>query len=115
MSTLEYIEFIVGTDLEHLDESDTEIEVREVAADQAQTEEETDWDDSAEVDPTGHLDGFPAIKEGGVARKDLGHDGRKGQMVGGEDDGVAYLALVVMFDRSRVEAMRLNLTELQCV
>jgi hypothetical protein len=77
-----------STDLEHLDESDAEVQIGEVAADQAQAVEETDRNNGAEVDPASHLDGLPAIQECGIPSKDLGYDSREDQVVGCQDDRV---------------------------
>jgi hypothetical protein len=77
-----------GTDLEHLNESNTEIQICEVAADQTQAVEEANRDNGAEINPASHLDGLPAIKESGVSSEDLGHDCREDQVVGGQDDRV---------------------------
>lgn len=65
---------------EHLDKSDAEVQVGDITADQTQTEEETDGDDSTEVDATSHLDGLAAIKQCSGAGEDLGHEGCEGQM-----------------------------------
>lgn len=75
------------THLEHLNEGNTQIQVSHIAADQAQTEEETDGDDSAQVDTAGHLHGFPAIEKGGGPGEELGHERREGQVPGGQDNG----------------------------
>ena len=66
--------------LEHLNKGNTEIEIGHITTDQAQAEEQTDGNNGTEVNPTGHLDCFPAIKEGSCTRENLGHEGRKGQM-----------------------------------
>lgn len=66
--------------LEHLDESDAEVQVGDITTDQTQTEEETDRNDSTEVDATSHLDGLAAIKQCGGTGEDLGHEGCEGQM-----------------------------------
>ena len=78
-----------GAYLEHLNESNTEVEVREVTADQTQAEEDTDGDDGTEVDPAGHLNSFASIEKGGIAGKQLRRDGCEGQMVGGQNDRVS--------------------------
>ena len=78
-----------GAYLEHLNESNTEVEVREVTADQTQAEEDTDGDDGTEVDPAGHLNSLASIKKGGIAGKQLRRDGCEGQMVGGQNDRVS--------------------------
>ena len=65
------------TNLQHLDKRNTEIQVCFIAADQAQAEEETDWENCSEVDATSHLDSFATIEEGRGLRQDLGHDCRK--------------------------------------
>ena len=76
------------TNLEHLNEGDAEVQIGEVTADQAQAEEEADWDDGAQVDAPRHLDRFPAIEQCRVPSEKLCHDGRKGQVEGGQDDRV---------------------------
>lgn len=76
--------------LDHLDESNTEVEVGQVTADQAQAEEDTNRDDSTEVDATGHLDRLATVKEGSVAGHQLCRNGCEGQMVGGEDNRVTW-------------------------
>ena len=78
-----------GAYLEHLNESNTEVEVREVTADQTQAEEDTDGDDGTEVDPAGHLNSLASIEKGGIAGKQLRRDGCEGQMVGGQNDRVS--------------------------
>lgn len=75
--------------LEHLDESNREVEVCQVSADQTQTEKDTDGNNSAHVDARSHLDGLSAIKQVSPSGEDLCDDGRKGQVVGREDDRVA--------------------------
>ncbi len=76
------------TNLEHLDEGNAEVEVGQVAADQAQAKEEADRDNGAEVDAARHLDRLPTIKERRVAGEELCHDGRKSQMEGRQDHRV---------------------------
>lgn len=78
-------------------ESNTEVQVGEVAANQTQAEEETDGDNGSQVYPARHLDGLSAIEERGIARKNLCHDRRERQVVGGEDDGVFCLGLSILF------------------
>ena len=77
---------IFGTDLEHLDEGNAEIEIGEVAADQTQAEEETDRDNGAQIDLASHLNRLPAIEQCGIPSKDLGHDSRENQMISGQHD-----------------------------
>lgn len=79
-----------GGGLEHLDEGDTEVQVGQVAADQTQTEEDTDGHNGAQVDAARHLDSLATIEEVGVAGQDLRHDRGKGQVVGSQDHGVAW-------------------------
>jgi hypothetical protein len=76
--------------LEHLDEGNAQVEVSQVTADQAQTEEETDWDNGAEIDTARHLNRLTTIEESCSASHDLGHDGRKGQMPCSEDNRVVW-------------------------
>ncbi len=70
----------MATHLEHLDERDTQVQVCQVSADQAQTEEQSNWHDSSEVYFAGHLHRFPSIEECGCASHNLCHDGCKHQM-----------------------------------
>lgn len=74
------------TDLEHLDESNTQIQISNITADQTQTEEKTDRNNSTKVDTASHLHGFPSIEQSGGARQKLGHEGRKCQMPCCEND-----------------------------
>jgi hypothetical protein len=61
------------TYFEHLNECNAEIEVGFVAKDQTETEEETNWQDSAKVDLTGHLVLFPTIEKRCGSRQKLCH------------------------------------------
>jgi hypothetical protein len=79
--------------LEHLDEGDREVEVRQVAADERQREEEANGDNSAQVDAAGHLDVLAAIKQRGEASHELCHNGREDLVVGRKDDGIACCRL----------------------
>lgn len=74
--------------LEHLDESDGEVEVGQVTADQTQAEEDTDRNDSAQVNAASHLDRLATIKHCSPSCHTLGDDRRKRQVVGGKDNGV---------------------------
>ena len=87
----------MGTNLEHLDEGNAEVEVGEVTADQAQAEEEADRHDGAEVNTARHLDRLAAIEQSGVPGEQLCHDGREGQVVGGQDDRVPCSCLSMLF------------------
>lgn len=78
--------------LEHLDESNREVEIGQVSAYQTQAEEDTDRDNGTDVDTTSHLDSLSAVKKSCASSHYLGNDGRKGQVVCGEDDGVAWIA-----------------------
>ena len=78
---------LVSTHLEHLNESNTEVKVCLVTADQTQTEEETNWHDRAEVHFAGHGHLLSRVEDGGKAGEDLGHDGREDQMPCCEEDG----------------------------
>lgn len=100
-----------------MDESDTEVQVGQVAADQTQTEENTNGDNGAQVDAARHLDSLAAVEEVGVACQDLRHDRGKGQVVGGQDHGVAWglpsqLSMPGKIARSQG---RMRLTELERV
>lgn len=66
--------------LEHLNEGDAEVHVREVAADQTQTKEESNGDNSPEVDTTSHRNGVSRVQQVRATRNDLGHDGRESEM-----------------------------------
>ena len=74
------------TDLEHLDEGNTQIQISHITADQTQTEEKTDRNNSTKVDTASHLHGLPSIEQSGGARQKPGHEGRKCQMPCCEDD-----------------------------
>lgn len=78
-----------GGGLEHLNKGNRQVEVGQVAANQAQTEEEANGDDSAEIDSAGHLDLLATIEDSGPTGEGLGDDGGKDQVVGSEDNGVA--------------------------
>ena len=73
----------VSTHLEHLNEGDTEVQICQVAADQAEREEEADRDNSAQVDAASHLNSLATVEERGVPGEDLGHDCSKGEMIRG--------------------------------
>lgn len=68
------------THLEHLNESHTQIQVCHITANQAQTEEQANRDDSAEVYAAGHFDGLSTIEKGGCASQQLGHEGCERQV-----------------------------------
>ena len=73
--------------LEHLDERDGEVEVGHVAANELQREQDTDRDNGAQVDLSGHGDLLARIEDSGEASETLGHQSRKAQMPCCEDDG----------------------------
>ena len=73
--------------LEHLDERDGEVEVGHVAADERQREHDTDGDNGAQVNLSGHGDLLARIKDSGEASETLGHQSCKAQMPCCEDDG----------------------------
>lgn len=73
--------------LEHLNESDTEIQVGNVSADQTQAEEEANGYNRTEVNAASHLDGLAAIKQVGGAGEDLSHEGCECQVPCCEEDG----------------------------
>jgi len=66
--------------LEHLDERNTQVQVCQVSADQAQTEEYSNGHDSSEVYSSSHLNRFPTIQKSCGPSHDLGHDGCEDQM-----------------------------------
>lgn len=78
------------SDLQHLDESDTKVEICHVAAYQGQAEEGADGEDGAHVDFASHLDRLATIKEGSGSGHYLGHYCSEGQMPTSEYDGVIY-------------------------
>lgn len=72
--------FVVGVKrgvlyLQHLDERNAQVEVCLVTTDQTQAEEETDGQDSAQIDFASHLDRLSAIEEGRGSGEDLCHQG----------------------------------------
>ena len=73
--------------LEHLNKRHTQIQICHVTTDQTQTEEDTDGDDSAQVNTASHLDGLSAIKEVCGASENLGHEGRESQVPCCKNDG----------------------------
>lgn len=81
--------------LEHLDEGDAQVEVGQVATDQAQTEEETDGDDGPQVDPPRHLDRLAPIEERCIASQQLCHERRESQVVARQDNRVVYESHIV--------------------
>jgi len=78
------------TYLEHLNESNTQVQISDVAANQTQTEEETDGDNSAQVDTTSHLDRLTAIEQSGSTSQKLGHESRERQVPCCENDGETW-------------------------
>lgn len=77
--------------LEHLDEGNRQVEVGQVAADKTQAEEDTNWHDGSQVHATRHLNRLSAIEHRRPAGHDLGDNRGKGQVVGREDNGVAWI------------------------
>lgn len=71
-----------GCSLEHLNEGNGQVEVSQVAANQTQTEEDTDRDNCAQIDAASHLDRFASIEDVGEPGQNLRNDSRKSQMVG---------------------------------
>lgn len=78
-----------GRSLEHLDESNREVQVGQVTTDQAQAEEDTDRHDGTHVDTASHLNRLASVENVGPASEDLGHDGRESQVVGRQNNRVA--------------------------
>lgn len=74
--------------LEHLDKSNGQVEVGQVATDQAQTEEQANGHNSTQVNTASHLNGLSAIEKSGESSHELGADSRKGHVIGGKDNGV---------------------------
>lgn len=83
-----------ATHLEHLDEGNREVQVGLVTADQTQTEEYANGNDGAEVDAAVHRHLLARVQDAGEASEGLGHDGRKGQMPSGQEDGCEVLDMV---------------------
>lgn len=79
-----------GSGLEHLNKGNGEVEIGQVAADQTQAEEDTNWDDGSQVDAAGHLDSLSAIEKSRPAGQNLRNDGGKGKVVSREDNGIAW-------------------------
>ena len=99
----------MGTNLEHLDESNTEVQVCQVSTNQTQAEEQPNGNNGTQVDASSHLDSLAPIKKVCIAREKLGHDCRKSQVVGGQDDRVVCLVLVLVltiFHHNIVGALR---------
>lgn len=66
--------------LEHLCESDREVEVGKVATDQTERVEDAYWNNCSKVYTPGHFNIFPAIKESGGAGQNLGHERCEGKV-----------------------------------
>ena len=98
--------------LQHLDESNGEVQVCQVATDQTQTEEDADGDDGPDVDTASHLDGLTAVQHVGPPGEDLGHERSEHEMVGGEDDGVALATVSAIWLEVSV-CRRPRLTEVE--
>lgn len=92
-SLLPFLPLLACAYLDHLNEGNTEVEVGQVAADKTKTEEDTDRDNSAQVNATGHFNRLAAIEEVGVTSHQLSSDGRKGQVVGGQNDRITWRRL----------------------
>lgn len=99
--------------LEHLDEGDAQVQVGQIATDQAQAEEQSNWDNGPQVDPSRHLDRLAPIEEGGVASQKLCHDRREGQVVARQDDRVAYGAPLSAMRSAQVSPGRLEACDLR--
>lgn len=93
--------------LKHLDEGNREVQVRQVAADKREREEEANGDNGAQVDAAGHLDVLAAIKQRGEASHELCHNGREHLVVGRKDDGIACCR-VWLATRSEAALFRLG-------
>jgi hypothetical protein len=74
---------------EHLDESDGEVEICLIGADEGETEEDADGDNGVEVGSSVHLDGLEAIKEVRRPGEDLSHYRGKDEMPCSQEDGEA--------------------------
>lgn len=74
------------TYLEHLDKSNTQVQVCFVSTNQAQTEEDADRDNRAEVYAARHRHLLPRVEYGGETRKELGHDGSEDEMPCRQED-----------------------------
>lgn len=80
---------------EHLDEGNREIQVGQVATDQAQAEEHANRHDGPHVDTTSHLNRLASVENSSPARENLGHNGREGQVVGRQDNRVTCARLAL--------------------
>jgi hypothetical protein len=75
---------------EHLDESDGEIEVCLIGADEGETEEAADGDNGAEIRSSVHLDSLEAVEEARCPGKNLSHYRGKQEMPCRQKDGEAW-------------------------
>jgi hypothetical protein len=75
---------------EHLDESDGEVEVCLVGADEGETEEGTDGDNGVEISSSIHRDSLEAIEEICRPGEDLRHYRGKQEMPCRQEDGEAW-------------------------
>ena len=80
--------------LKHLDEGDTEVQVGQVAANQAQRKHDTNRHNGPQVHSPRHRYLLPRVEHGGEARHELCHDRREEQMPCREEDWVVELGRV---------------------
>lgn len=103
------------TYLEHLDEGNAEVQVRDVSADEAQAEEDADRDDSPQIDAPRHLDRLTSVNKASIASHELRHDGCEDLVVRREDNGVAcWVVMIVSAVRTAIAmSFAQPLTEVQ--
>lgn len=77
------------TYLDHLDEGNREVEVGQVSANEREGEEDTNWDNCAEVDSAVHGHLLSRVQVAGAASQNLGHEGCKTKMPCGQENGEA--------------------------
>ena len=73
--------------LEHLNERDREVQVGDVTANKRKREHDTNGDDSAQVDLSGHGNLLARVQDSGEAGKTLGHQSRETQVPCCKDNG----------------------------
>lgn len=112
--------------LQHLDEGDAEIEIRQVAANQAKAVEDTDWYNGPHVQFWCHSHKVSSIENSAEAGKDLSCNGCESEVVAGQKDGcMASQRLLARFNfvmvdprysaRSRIHLLRRITAELRII
>lgn len=85
--------------LQHLNESNTQVEISLIAADQAQTEEKAYGKDCSQIDFSSHLNSLAAVQQRCCSGQDLGHEAGKSHMPRGKNNRCDTLEITVFAQR----------------